>query len=113
MLRLNRTNGRYIVAGSLLVTTAILAGKQLTLAGPVTPTQRFEESLGIADESDVKAPVDYGPGPGLKLNVELAGTKLSSVISSSQIPLGSAAANITGVFGPAVTWPIIPIHAVL
>ena len=113
MPRLNRTNGRYIVAGSLLVTTAILAARQLTLAGPVTPTQRFEESLGIADESDVKAPVDYGPGPGLKLNVELAGTKLSSVISSSQIPLGSAAANITGVFGPAVTWPIIPIHAVL
>jgi hypothetical protein len=92
-----------------------LAGKNLTLAGPPTPTQRIEESLGILDESDVKAPVDYGPGPGVKPNVEIAGTKLSSASSgiSSQIPLGGAAANITGVFGPAVTWPIIPIHVVL
>jgi hypothetical protein len=113
MARLNRTNGRYIVAGSLLLTTAMFAGKQLTLAGPVTPIQRFEESLGIADESDVKAPVDYGPGPGVKPNVEIAGAKLSSAISVSQIPPGGAAANITGVFGPAVTWPIIPIHVVL
>jgi len=113
MARLNRTNGRYIVAGSLLVTTAILAGKNLTLAGQPTPTQRIEESLGIVDESDVKAPVDYCPGPGVKPNVEIAGTKLSSAIPRSQIPLGGAAANITGVFGPAVTWPIIPIHVVM
>ena len=115
MARLNRTSGRYIVAGSLLVATAILAGNNLTLAGPLTPIQRMEESLGILDESDVKAPVDYGPGPGKKPNVEIAGTNLSSASSklSSQIPLGGAAANITGVFGPAVTWPIIPIHVVL
>ena len=115
MARLNRTSGRYIVAGSLLAATAILAGNNLTLAGPLTPIQRMEESLGILDESDVKAPVDYGPGPGKKPNVEIAGTNLSSANSklSSQIPLGGAAANITGVFGPAVTWPIIPIHVVL
>jgi hypothetical protein len=50
MARLNRTNGPYIVAGSLLIATAILAGQNLTLAGPLTPNQRFEESLGIADE---------------------------------------------------------------
>jgi len=114
MARLNRTNRPYIVAASLLVTTAILAN--FTVAGPPTPTQRIEESLGILlDESDVKAPVDYGPGPDVKPNVEIAGTKLSSASSgiSSQIPLGGAAANITGVFGPAVTWPIIPIHVVL
>ena len=115
MARLNRTSGRYIVAGSLLAATAILAGNNLTLAGPLTPIQRMEESLGILDESDVKAPVDYGPGPGKKPNVEIAGTNLSSASSklSSQIPLGGAAANVTGVFGPAVTWPIIPIHVVL
>ena len=115
MARLNRTNGQYIIVGSLLVTTALLAGTNLTLAGSPTPAQRFEESLGIADESDVKAPVDYGPGPGVKPNVEIAGTKLSSARSqiSSQIPAGGAAANTTGVFGAAVTWPIIPIHVVL
>ena len=113
MARLNRTSRPYIVAASLLVTTAISAGKNLTVAGPVTPAQRLEESLGIADESDVEAPVDYGPGPRVKPNVEIAGTKLTSAIPSSQIPFGGAAANITGVFGPAVTWPIIPIHVVL
>jgi hypothetical protein len=115
MAKLNRTKGPYIVAGSLLVTAAILAGKNLTLAGPLIPTQRIEKSLGIPEESDVKAPVDYGPGPGAKPNEEIAGTKLSLANSqtSGQIPLGGAAANIAGVFGPAVTWPIIPIHAVL
>ncbi len=115
MARLNRTNGLYIVAGSLFVITAILAGENLALAGPLTSIQRIEESLGILDESDVKAPVDYGPGPGVKPNVEFAGTGLSSAssLTSSQIPLGGATANITGVFGPAVTWPIIPIHVVL
>ncbi len=115
MARLNRTNGQYIVAGSLLVITAILAGKNVGLAGPLAPTQRIEELLGIPDETDVKAPVDYGPGPGVKPNVEIGETKFASAGSStgSQIPLGGAAANITGVFGPAVTWPIIPIHVVL
>jgi len=113
MANLNLGIGPYIVAASLLVTTAISAGKNLTVAGPVTPAQRLEESLGIADESDVEAPVDYGPGPRVKPNVEIAGTKLTSAIPSSQIPFGGAAANITGVFGPAVTWPIIPIHVVL
>jgi hypothetical protein len=113
MARLNRRNGPYIVAGSLLVTTAFLAAKNLTLAGPLTPSQRFEESLGILDESDVTAPVDYGPGPGPKPNVEITPAELSLAGSSSQIPPGGAAANVAGVFGPAVTWPIIPIHVVL
>jgi hypothetical protein len=115
VVRLSRTNGLHIAAASLLVITAILAGKKLALAGPQTPIQRIEEWLGIPDETDVKAPVDYGPGPGVEPNVARRGTKSASVASSisSQIPLGSAAANITGVFGPAVTWPIIPIHAVL
>ena len=115
MARLNRTNTRYIVAGSLLVATGILAGKNLTLAAPPTPTQRIEEPLDIPEESDVKAPVDYGPGPGVELNADIAGTKLSSAVSRtrSQISVGAAGANITGVFGPAVAWPIMPIHVVL
>jgi Domain of unknown function (DUF1929) len=113
MTRLNRRNAPYIVAGSLLVATAFLASKQVAVAGPLTPSQRFEESLGILDESDVKAPVDYGPGPGIKPDVEIAAAKPSLASSSNQIPVGGATANIAGVFGPAVTWPIIPIHVVL
>src|SRR5258708_37145310 len=103
MARLNRTNGQYIVAGSLLVITAILAGKNLGLAGPLAPTQRIEELLGIPDETDVKALVDYRPGPGVKPNVEIGDTNFASVGSSpgSQIPLCCAAANFTGVFVPS------------
>jgi galactose oxidase-like protein len=115
MGRLNRTNGLYIVTGSLLVITAILASSNLALADPLTPIQGIEQRLGIPDETDVKAPVDYGPGPGVKPNVEIGGTRSLSVDSrsTSQIPVGGAGANIAGAFGPAVTWPLIPIHMVL
>src|ERR1700704_2868766 len=115
MARLNRTNGLYIVTGSLLVITAILASGNLALADPLTPIQGIEQRLGIPDETDVKAPVDYGPGPGVKPNVEIGGTRSLSVDSrsTSQIPVGGAGANIAGAFGPAVTWPLIPIHMVL
>ena len=33
--------------------------------------------------------------------------------ASGQIPDGGPDANVTGVFGPVVSWPIIPLHAVL
>ena len=104
MARLNRTNGLYIVSGSLLVITAILASSNLALADPLTPIQGIEQRLGIPDETDVKAPVDYGPGPGVKPNVEIGETTSLSVDSrsTSQIPVGGAGANIAGAFGPAV-----------
>ena len=34
-------------------------------------------------------------------------------LASGQIPVGGPKANVTGVFGAVVNWPIIPIHAVL
>jgi hypothetical protein len=33
--------------------------------------------------------------------------------ASGQIPIGGSNANVSGVFGPVVPWPIIPLHAVL
>src|ERR1700693_4425013 len=33
--------------------------------------------------------------------------------ASGQIPVGGRDANVTGVFGPVVAWPIIPLHMVL
>ena len=33
--------------------------------------------------------------------------------ASGQIPVGGPTANVTGVFGPVVSWPIIPLHVVL
>src|ERR1700692_80426 len=38
---------------------------------------------------------------------------LSGSSSSSPIPVGGPTANVTGVFGPVVSWPIIPLHVVL
>ena len=38
---------------------------------------------------------------------------LSGSSSSGTIPVGGPTANVTGVFGPVVSWPIIPIHVVL
>jgi hypothetical protein len=37
----------------------------------------------------------------------------SAASASAEIPVGADTANVTGVFGPAVTWPIIPIHVAL
>jgi len=60
-------------------------------------------------EADHPAPIDYGPGPG-KPKPQAVVTTPSS---AANIPSGGTNANITGVFGPLVTWPIIPIHVVL
>ncbi len=120
MLRLTCKSGLYIIFGSLLVTIAVVADKSAAVAASLTPIQQIEALLGIADETDAAGPVDYGPGPGVKPIAEIAAkvsapTKLVSVKSgvTGQIPAGVVAANVTGVFGPAVTWPLIPIHAVL
>ena len=116
---LNRTNCRYIVVGSFLAIVAVVASRNAARAGSLTPIQRIEAWLGIVNETDVKSPVDYGPGPGVKPRVGIFG-KTSAVTqftvsptTGNQIPVGGATANITGVFGPAVTWPLIPIHVVL
>ncbi len=119
MDRLSRMGVLYIVAGSLLVIVAITLSRSAAFAGGLTAIERIEKALGIPDETDAKAPVDYGPGPGVKPRVAVAGKELTAIhsaassTSSSQIPLGGAAANTTGVFGPAVTWPLIAIHVVL
>jgi hypothetical protein len=120
MGRLSRNVSLYIVAGSLLVIVATTVSRNAAFAGALSSIAQIEKWLGIPDETDAKAPVDYGPGPGVKPGVAVAGKELTathsaaaSSTSSSQIPVGGAAANTTGVFGPAVTWPLIPIHAVL
>jgi Domain of unknown function (DUF1929)/Glyoxal oxidase N-terminus/Galactose oxidase, central domain len=78
---------------------------------PLTVVQQIEAWLGIPDETDDEAPVDYGPGPGKPKPVEPGETAALAI--RAQIPVGASTANVTGVFGPVVTWPIIPIHAVL
>jgi hypothetical protein len=70
----------------------------------------------VPDETDRPAPVDYGAGPGRPLDTSqqpLQTMALSPLETTAAIPAGAADAHTKGVFAPAVTWPIIPIHAVL
>src|SRR6202171_3159586 len=78
---------------------------------PLTVVQQIEAWLGIPDETDDQAPIDYGPGPGKPKPVEPGETAALAI--RAQMPVGASTANVTGVFGPVVTCPIIPIHAVL
>ena len=100
-----------IVAISFLVIVGIVAGRSAESADPMTMAQGIEGWLRIPDETDDKAPIDFGPGPGKPKQVEPGETATLAI--KAQIPVGASTANVTGVFGPVVTWPIIPIHAVL
>ena len=119
MDRLSRNGSLYIVAVALLIIVAIAVSRDAAFARALTPIAQIEKLLGIPDETDRKAPVDYGPGPGVKPGNAVAAKESTAIhsaasfASSSQIPVGGATANTTGVFGPAVTWPLIAIHAVL
>lgn len=55
-------------------------------------------------ETDRPAMVDYGPGPGLPKR------KSAARLAASAAPNGSA---VGGAFGPAVAWPVVPIHLAL
>jgi hypothetical protein len=107
---LNRKNALVIVAVSLCAIAGELTIKQAISAGPGNALQQAKRKLIIPAETDVKAPVDYGAGPGVPVSAPLAS---ASQIPVGQIPVGGSSANVSGVFGPAVTWPIIPIHVVL
>jgi Domain of unknown function (DUF1929)/Glyoxal oxidase N-terminus len=99
-----------IAAIPLIAVFSFVVTQHAISANLLTMVRQASDLLGITDETDVPAPVDYGAGPGVTPTSEK--TPAASAISS-QIPVGGGAANVTGVFGAAVTWPIIPIHVVL
>jgi len=76
--------------------------------GPLAPTQRIEELLGIPDETDVKAAGRLRSRPWCKAQTwKIGETKFASAGSSTgspDSPWWPPRQNITGVFGPAVTW---------
>jgi hypothetical protein len=121
MARFNRTRLLSIVAISFLVIVDIAASRGAELADPLTVVQKIEVWLGVPDETDDEAPIDYGPGPGKPNHVQpnhvqpnhVQPGETAALAIRAQIPVGASTANVTGVFGPVVTWPIIPIHAVL
>ena len=120
MSSFKRMSGIGVVAGcTLVILVTNVASSSAALAVSLTPLERLELWLGIADETDVTAPVDYGPGRGGQLKTEgvtqtMAAVPMATLRSASKrIPTGTSRAGTTGVFGPAIAWPIIPIHVVL
>src|SRR3984893_3800984 len=73
-------------------------------------------------EKDKKAPSDYGYGPGKSIGIPRLKVVLGQVPPSPKTaaPIGAAApaaapigGGVGGFFGPAVPWPIIPLHVAL
>ena len=111
-MRAKRTN-LYLLA--CLVLLAAIGAMAIKATG-ATPS--IEQMMGFPDETDTKAPVDYGAGPGVKPQAKSmkALTTVRSAVaapSSNAIPSGDISAGSAGVFGAPVTWPVIPIHVIL
>jgi hypothetical protein len=110
---------RYQKSFSVLISAIFLIfapiSREETVRAQQSPEQQASLQALMQDllddpvgESDNNAPVDYGPGPGKpKPNTP------NALASAAVVPTGGTNANVTGVFGPPVTWPIIPIHVVL
>jgi Domain of unknown function (DUF1929)/Chitobiase/beta-hexosaminidase C-terminal domain len=125
VLRSSRSKCLCVIAATLLITGFIVASRTSASADTLSVAQRIDALLGFIDEADVKAPIDYGPGPGLGREKSPTASGASSAsngkssfastnaASNAQIPTGDDTAAAKGVFGAAVTWPIIPIHVVL
>jgi hypothetical protein len=107
---LKRRNFLAIVAIPLIATVSFMVTKYAMSANILSMMRQTNELLDIPDETAVTARVDYGAGPGVAPNAEITPAPSAS---KSELPRGGPTANTTGVFGPAVTWPIIPIHVVL
>src|ERR1700722_11719030 len=99
-----------IVAISLIATVSFMVTRLAMSANMLTMVRQAKELLDIPDETDVDARVDYGAGPGVAPAAEFTSAHPAS---KSQLSSGGPTTNVTGAFGPAVTWPIIPIHVVL
>ena len=114
---------RFAVAGAatLLVIAAAFSAVA-TAAGAPTPIERTEQALAAreaallivtGEDDNNKAPIDYGDAPALRAARERGAPAAPLSTDAGFVPAGVAGAGRTGAFGPAVTWPVIPIHVVL
>ena len=104
-----------VVVGTLLLLATSLAQMVALADATATPT---DVVMGFPDETDAKAPVDYGAGPGVKPPAKrvspAASVRFPAAASASlSIPSGDATASTAGMFGTPVTWQLIPIHMIL
>jgi Domain of unknown function (DUF1929)/Abnormal spindle-like microcephaly-assoc'd, ASPM-SPD-2-Hydin len=117
MQRMNRTSLQVVICLLFAGLTGMAA--RIALSEDPSLAEAISQMMGVPDETDRGAPVDYGPGPGIKPRAEAAAVAGASAPlvgaagAGTTIPTGSAAASTAGVFGAAVTWPLIAIHVVL
>src|SRR5690348_13597407 len=114
----NKKNSAHFVIGSLLLAMIAVAARIAISANPTLMGVAVAEFMGFPDETDHKAPVDYGAGPGVKLPEKPRSGSPGVLFPKSAaarlaVPAGDASASTAGVFGAPITWPIIPIHAIL
>lgn len=84
--------------------------------GAGTAVAQTTDPMAVAkgpNEKDRWAPVDYGFGPGVKPRSNARQAQVAALPASMQVPQGGPLAGTQGVFGAAITWPMIPIHMVL
>ena len=102
-----------VVVAFFALVGAPFAASSAVSDGPIAAIQGIKGWLGIPDETDGTAPIDYGPGAGKPQPGPVMLARTAALAVKTSLPQGGTTANITGVFGAAVTWPIMPIHAVL
>jgi hypothetical protein len=103
-----------MVCGSLLLIVVAVECRNSVVASPLRLRQSLDALFGIPAETDDEAPTDYGAGPGVKPDAaRTAVATLAGTTGGTGIPVAGPEAYVTGTFGAAVAWPIIPIHAVL
>jgi hypothetical protein len=89
---------------------AILADLLIVADSDADRILALEDDLAPSYGSDPSAPVDFGFGPGVK--PPASGPRTAATAFGSA-PVGAPNANVTGMFGAPMPWPIIAIHVIL
>ena len=106
MRRFILSSGFKMVTGSFLVLLiAIMAGGNSASADPATRMQRIEQWLGILDEADVSAPVDFGQGPGVRPTLDTPTRKFAMEQMAERTRFQVAVPAQTSPACSALRWP--------
>ncbi|MGH6835424.1 MAG: galactose oxidase-like domain-containing protein [Methylocella sp.] len=104
------------------MTKKILCAFVVIAAAMITSAKVFSIGPNLAlfrRERDIKAPVDYGSGPGRGIgfarpNLVLGRTPpIPKAAAKAALPIPTGGDHYQGYFAPPVPWPIIPIHMAL
>src|SRR5579863_2591904 len=118
MMTRENLSGNRPILGSVLLLAVAMAGGFVVGADPSLTGEIIARVMALPDETDVRAPVDYGAGPGVppqadSTTVSAAAQSTTLPASGTAVPSGTAAAATGGLFGAPITWPVIPIHSIL